>query len=138
VHKNTYDGGTYDCCTLVIDKFLTPFSIRLTGDIDYITNAHNLAMVALTSRMQHERNYDDARLAKSNITKRFDIDPERVQMKWVMDFCAQALRNITIGKGGTGKTSIVASFAGLVKTAVLADCDVDAPNKGERREKLKF
>jgi MinD superfamily P-loop ATPase len=30
------------------------------------------------------------------------------------------------GKGGTGKTSIVASFAGLVKNAVFADCDVDA------------
>ncbi len=30
------------------------------------------------------------------------------------------------GKGGTGKTSIVASFASLAKSAVLADCDVDA------------
>ena len=30
------------------------------------------------------------------------------------------------GKGGTGKTSIVASFAGLAKNAVFADCDVDA------------
>jgi MinD superfamily P-loop ATPase len=30
------------------------------------------------------------------------------------------------GKGGTGKTSIVASFAALAKSAVLADCDVDA------------
>jgi MinD superfamily P-loop ATPase len=30
------------------------------------------------------------------------------------------------GKGGTGKTSIVASFASLAKKAVLADCDVDA------------
>jgi MinD superfamily P-loop ATPase len=30
------------------------------------------------------------------------------------------------GKGGTGKTSIVASFAALTKKAVLADCDVDA------------
>jgi len=87
-------GGLAQCIPL------TPFSIGLTGDIDCITNAHNLAMVALTSRMQHERNYDDARLARSNITRRLDIDPERVQMKWVMDFCAQSLRNITIGKGG--------------------------------------
>ena len=87
-------GGLAQCIPL------TPFSIRLTGDIDSITNAHNLAMVALTSRMQHERNYDDARLAKSNITRRLDIDPQRVQMGWAMDFCAQALRNITIGKGG--------------------------------------
>lgn len=86
-------GGLAQCIPL------TPFSIRLTGDIDCITNAHNLAMVALTSRMQHERNYDDARLAKSNL-KRIDIDPERVQMKWAMDFCAQALRNIRIGMGG--------------------------------------
>lgn len=30
------------------------------------------------------------------------------------------------GKGGTGKTSIVASFAALAKNAALADCDVDA------------
>jgi len=86
-------GGLAQCIPLV------PFSIRLTGDIEYITNAHNLAMVALTSRMQHERNYDDEQLAKRNL-KRLNIDPNRVQMKWVIDFCAQALRNITIGKGG--------------------------------------
>jgi MinD superfamily P-loop ATPase len=30
------------------------------------------------------------------------------------------------GKGGTGKTSIVASFASLARSKVLADCDVDA------------
>jgi MinD superfamily P-loop ATPase len=30
------------------------------------------------------------------------------------------------GKGGTGKTSLVASFAALARPAVLADCDVDA------------
>jgi MinD superfamily P-loop ATPase len=30
------------------------------------------------------------------------------------------------GKGGTGKTSVVASFAALARGAVLADCDVDA------------
>ncbi len=86
-------GGLAQCIPL------TAFSIRLTGDIDSITNAHNLAMVALTSRMQHEKNYDDARLAKSGL-RRLDIDPARVEMKWAIDFCAQALRNITIGKGG--------------------------------------
>jgi formate--tetrahydrofolate ligase len=86
-------GGLAQCIPL------TPFSIRLTGDIDSITNAHNLAMVALTSRMQHENNYDDARLAKIGL-KRLDIDPKKVQMKWAMDFCAQALRDIRIGRGG--------------------------------------
>lgn len=86
-------GGLAQCLPL------TPFSMSLTGDIDRITNAHNLGMVALTARMQHERNYDDAALAKRGL-KRLDIDPERVHFKWVMDFCAQALRNITIGKGG--------------------------------------
>jgi formate--tetrahydrofolate ligase len=73
--------------------------VRFTGDIDSITNAHNLSMVALTARMQHERNYDDERLAKSNL-KRLDIDPNRIQQKWIMDFCAQSLRNIRIGMGG--------------------------------------
>jgi len=33
---------------------------------------------------------------------------------------------IVSGKGGTGKTSVVAAFAALAKNKVLADCDVDA------------
>lgn len=33
---------------------------------------------------------------------------------------------IISGKGGTGKTSVTASFAFLAENAVLADCDVDA------------
>jgi formate--tetrahydrofolate ligase len=85
-------GGLSQCIPLV------PFSIRLTGDIDCITNAHNLCMVALTSRLQHERNYTDEQLAKRKL-RRLDIDPNRIQMKWVMDFCAQSLRNIIIGRG---------------------------------------
>lgn len=32
------------------------------------------------------------------------------------------------GKGGTGKTSIVAALAALARPVVLADCDVDAPD----------
>ena len=40
------------------------------------------------------------------------------------------MRQITVlsGKGGTGKTTITASFAVLTKKAVVADCDVDAPD----------
>ena len=34
---------------------------------------------------------------------------------------------IASGKGGTGKTSLVASFANFAN-AIIADCDVDAPN----------
>jgi formate--tetrahydrofolate ligase len=78
---------------------MTEFSLGLTGDINDIMNAHNLAMVALTSRMQHERNYDDAELAKRKL-KRLDIDPANIEMGWIMDFCAQSLRNIVIGLGG--------------------------------------
>lgn len=33
---------------------------------------------------------------------------------------------IISGKGGTGKTSIAASFAALAENALIADCDVDA------------
>lgn len=32
------------------------------------------------------------------------------------------------GKGGTGKTTVTASFLSLAKNVVAADCDVDAPN----------
>jgi formate--tetrahydrofolate ligase len=86
-------GGLAQCIPLA------PFSMRFTGDIDSITNAHNLAMVALSARMQHERNYDDARLARSGM-RRLDVDPQRVVWKWAMDFCAQSLRHIRMGLGG--------------------------------------
>ena len=79
---------------------MTEFSMGLTGDINDIMNAHNLAMVALTARMQHERNYADAQLQKLTGMRRLDIDPARVEFGWVMDFCAQSLRNIGIGMGG--------------------------------------
>ena len=47
------------------------------------------------------------------------------------------------GKGGTGKTSITASFATLAKNAVFADCDVDAPDlhlilKPKIKKTMKF
>jgi len=79
---------------------MTEFSMGLTGDINDIMNAHNLAMVALTARMQHERNYDDEQLARLTKMRRLDVDPTRVEMGWIMDFCAQSLRNIVIGLGG--------------------------------------
>jgi len=79
---------------------MTEFSMGLTGDINDIMNAHNLAMVALTSRMQHERNYNDEELVKRSRMRRLNVDPTRVEMGWIMDFCAQSLRNIVIGLGG--------------------------------------
>jgi len=125
-------GGLAQCIPL------TPFSIRLTGDIDCITNAHNLAMVALTSRMQHERNYDNETLAKRGL-KRLDIDPNRVQMKWIMDFCAQALRNITIGKGGKmDGYEMESGFAITVSSEVMAILAVakDLKDMRERMSKI--
>jgi methylenetetrahydrofolate dehydrogenase (NADP+)/methenyltetrahydrofolate cyclohydrolase/formyltetrahydrofolate synthetase len=79
---------------------MTEFSMGLTGDINDIMNAHNLAMVALTARMQHERNYNDEELVKRSRMRRLNIDPTRVEMGWILDFCAQSLRNIVIGLGG--------------------------------------
>jgi MinD superfamily P-loop ATPase len=40
------------------------------------------------------------------------------------------LKQITVlsGKGGTGKTTLVASFAALAQKMVVTDCDVDAPD----------
>lgn len=78
---------------------MTEFSLGLTGDINDITNTHNLAMVALTARMMHERNYNDEQLQRLTKMRRFDIDSTRVEMGWVIDFCAHSLRNIVIGLG---------------------------------------
>jgi formyltetrahydrofolate synthetase len=79
---------------------MTEFSLGLTGDINDIMNAHNLAMVAMTARMQHERNYNDEQLNRLTGMRRLNIDPTRVELGWIIDFCAQALRNIIIGIGG--------------------------------------
>ncbi len=98
---------------------MTEFSLGLTGDINDIMNAHNLAMVALTARMQHERNYTDEQLQRLSGMRRLDIDPTRVEMGWVMDFCAQSLRNIVIGLGGKQDGYTMQSKFGI---AVGSEC----------------
>ncbi|MDD4873712.1 MAG: formate--tetrahydrofolate ligase [Dehalococcoidales bacterium] len=107
-------GGLSQCIPL------TPFSLGLTGDIDNVTNAHNLAMVALTSRIQHEFINDDEFLAQKNL-KRLNIDPRNIQMKWAMDFCAQALRDVVIGIGDKMDGFMMRSgFAISVSSEVMA------------------
>lgn len=91
-------GGLSQCIPL------TKYSLGFTGDINAVMNAHNLAMVALTSRMQHERNYTDDKLESLSHMRRFNIDPTNVPMGWVIDFCCQELRNIITGiPGNNGK-----------------------------------
>ncbi len=114
---------------------LTPFSLGLTGDINAIMNAHNLAMVALTSRMQHEFNYNDEQLSKRKL-KRLNIDPHNVEMKWIMDFCAQSLREITIGMGGKSNGFMMKSgFAIAVSSEVMAILAV-AKDLKDMRERM--
>ena len=63
---------------------MTEFSLGLTGDINDIMNAHNLAMVAMTARMQHERNYNDEQLNRLTGMRRLNIDPTRVELGWII------------------------------------------------------
>src|SRR5208337_443425 len=98
---------------------MTEFSLGLTGDINDIVNAHNLAMVALCARLQHERNYNDEELQKHSIPRRLDIDPTRIEMGWVMDFCAQSLRNIIIGIGGKQDGYMMQSKFGIAVSSEL-------------------
>ena len=101
---------------------MTEFSMGLTGDINNIMNAHNLAMVAMTARMQHERNYNDEQLKRLTRMRRvLDIDPNRVEMGWIIDFCAQAMRNIIIGIGGRMEGYMMQSKFGIaVSSEVMA------------------
>lgn len=125
-------GGLSQCIPL------TPFSLGLTGDINAIMNAHNLAMVALTSRIQHEFNYDDAMLAKKNL-KRLSIDPHRVEMKWIIDFCAQALRQIVIGIGSKMDGFMMESgFAIAVSSEIMAILSVAKDLKDMRERMAKI
>lgn len=111
---------------------MTEFSLGLTGDINDIMNAHNLGMVALNARMQHERNYDDLELAKRNLT-RLDIDPSKVEMGWIIDFCAQGLRNIIMGVGGKMDGYMMQSKFGIaVSSEIMAILSVASDLKDLR------
>jgi formate--tetrahydrofolate ligase len=125
-------GGLAQCIPL------TPFSLGLTGDINAIMNAHNLAMVALTSRMQHERNYNDEQLKRLSKMKRLDIDPTNVEMGWIMDFCVQALRHIIIGMDMGNKANgymMHSKFAIAVSSEVMAILSV-ARDLADMRERM--
>jgi formate--tetrahydrofolate ligase len=126
-------GGLAQCIPL------TPFSLGFTGDINAIMNAHNLAMVALTSRMQHERNYTDEQLNRLSGMERIDIDPTKVEMGWIMDFCCQALRNIIIGIDGVnGKADgfmMKSKFGIAVSSEVMAILAV-ATDLKDMRERM--
>jgi len=125
-------GGLSQCIPL------TPFSLGLTGDIDNVTNAHNLAMVALTSRIQHEFINTDEFLSKRNL-KRLNIDPRNVEMKWIMDFCAQALRDIVIGIGGKMDGFMMRSgFAISVSSEVMAILSIFTSLKDLRQRMAKI
>ena len=115
---------------------MTEFSLGLTGDIDGINNAHNLAMVALTARMQHELNYSDEELLKRSNMRRLDIDPRRVEMGWVIDYCVQAMRNIIIGIGGKQDGFMMSSRFGITVSSELMAILSIAQDLKDLRERL--
>ncbi|HBC91640.1 MAG TPA: formate--tetrahydrofolate ligase [Pelotomaculum sp.] len=114
---------------------MTEFSLGLTGDINDIMNAHNLCMVALNARMQHERNYNDAELAKRNL-RRLDIDPTNVEMGWVIDFCAQGLRKIIMGIGGRMDGYMMESKFGIAVSSELMAILAVATSLKDLRERI--
>jgi methylenetetrahydrofolate dehydrogenase (NADP+)/methenyltetrahydrofolate cyclohydrolase/formyltetrahydrofolate synthetase len=102
-------------------------------------NAHNLAMVALTARMQHERNYSDEELAKRTRMRRLNVDPTRVEMGWILDFCAQSLRNIVIGLGGRMDGYTMQSRFGIaVSSELMAMLSIvtDLPDLRKRMDEI--
>ena len=122
-------GGLAQCIPL------TPFSLGLTGDINAIMNSHNLAMVALTSRIQHEFNYDDAEWAKRE-QPRLNIDPNNVEFGWIIDFCAQALRNIVVGIGGKMDGFMMPSKFGIAVSSEIMAILAVAKDLKDMRERM--
>ncbi len=122
-------GGLSQCIPLI------PFSFGLTGDINDIMNAHNLAMVALSARMQHEFNYDNAMLASKNL-RRLSIDPRSVEMGWVIDFCAQSLRKILIGLGGTTDGFLMESKFQIAASSELMAILAVSTSMADMRERI--
>jgi formate--tetrahydrofolate ligase len=64
-------------------------NLHFTGDFSAIEKAHNLLSAMIDNRMHQRKTY-------------FPFDPRRIYWKIVMDMNDRSLRNITVGKGGTG------------------------------------
>jgi len=79
---------------------MTEFSMGLTGDMNDIMNAHNLAMVALTARMQHERNYDDEPLAETDTYAAAGYRPGPCRIQLDYGFLRAKFEKYYIGNGG--------------------------------------
>ncbi|MCX7014899.1 MAG: formate--tetrahydrofolate ligase [Candidatus Sumerlaeota bacterium] len=128
--KGSAAGGGLSQCIPLSD-----FSLGLTGDIDALNNAHNLAMVAATSRLQHEFNYGDDTLARKKL-KRLNIDPRNPAMGWTIDFCAQALREIVIGIGGKMDGFMLRSGFQITVSSEVMSILVVASNLKDLRERM--
>ncbi|MEO0196509.1 MAG: formate--tetrahydrofolate ligase [candidate division WOR-3 bacterium] len=114
---------------------LDKFSLGLTGDINAVMNAHNLAMVALTSRMQHEANYSDEVLSRKGL-RRLNIDPRKVEMGWVIDFAAQSLRHIIIGLGGKNDGYLMESKFWIATASEIMAILAVSKNLKDLRERI--
>ena len=71
-----------------------------SSDLD-IMNAHNLAMVALTSRYQHECNYTDAELAKRGLRSLYAPEA-RAEEKMVPTIEGEFARKRDVGRSARG------------------------------------
>ncbi|MFO7839311.1 MAG: formate--tetrahydrofolate ligase [Desulfosalsimonadaceae bacterium] len=115
---------------------MTEFSLGLTGDINDIMNAHNLAMVAMTARMQHERNYGPEKIERLSGIPALNIDPNRVEMNWIIDYCAQALRKMVIGLGGRANGYTMESGFNIAVSSECMAILAVAKDLADLREKL--
>jgi len=76
------------------------FNLHLTGDFHAITAAHNLIAAALDARLYHETKHSPAKLEKLGLTH-LGLDPWSVVWRRVLDVNDRALRNLTLGLGGS-------------------------------------
>jgi hypothetical protein len=68
-----------------------------------------LALMAISRiDVSQVRSRDNLRLSTS--ARALNIDPARVSVRWCIDVCAQSLRNIVIGRGGTADLHPVSQF----------------------------
>lgn len=80
------------------------------------TKMETLADEKRSVRKPDENQYEETKIESHDIQQQ----PDQQITKKIKELV------VISGKGGTGKTSLTASFAALSKKPVLADCDVDA------------
>ncbi|MBD3386522.1 P-loop NTPase [candidate division KSB1 bacterium] len=96
--------------------------------VEKLPQYHDLFQALAKNILERARNKQPVRKTQKNLGTEEERSQQVVQHSTLPQPSGEKSRELVVisGKGGTGKTSLVAGFCALDSDMVIADCDVDA------------